>query len=377
MNCIRLSGRKKASLRRNRPGSDDAYDCRVGRGPRTHGSRVARRRGPSTPSPRLLQRRLCDLQKPGLWRRGVHGNAQQKPDLHGGRRQRGPAALLGTLGTPVALFLALYPRLAACRQAVGLVLQSTPIVETALSQISETRDRLCITSTLATPKSYKLCYTLHRGVYDQPLHIREAAFMGGYLIYHPPRHKSVFGSVVVYHDHMGNHNQDPYIWNTQFLHTYCHITQMSPAVGHINFWVSGDTFPDFTHLYCDLVFVITAKVFWSEANTIAHDDPIVDNEESYSDHYRWGMYEHPFKRRRRYTLKADHERSFQPQYADHTLIDVVPFLTQMGLPLEKLRQGLRAGWQSKPYRIDAFAQQLYDWLYESASIHLAGTTLRG
>jgi hypothetical protein len=31
------------------------------------------------------------------------------------------------------------------------VLQSTPIVETALSQISETRDRLCITSTLATP----------------------------------------------------------------------------------------------------------------------------------------------------------------------------------------------------------------------------------
>lgn len=111
--------------------------------------------------------------------------------------------------------------------------------------------------------------------------------MGGYLIYHPRRQKSVFGSVLVYHDHIGNHNQDPYVWNTQFLHTYCHITQMSPIIGDINFWVSGDTFPDFSHLYCDLVFVVAKKQFWAQANDIARDDKIVDSEESYKDHYRW------------------------------------------------------------------------------------------
>ena len=70
----------------------------------------------------------------------------------------------------------------------------------------------------------------------------DLATMAGYLIYHPKREVSKFANLVVYHDSTTG-NQDPYIWNQPFLHTYCHITQMSPEVGHINFWVGGDTFP--------------------------------------------------------------------------------------------------------------------------------------
>ena len=79
--------------------------------------------------------------------------------------------------------------------------------------------------------------------------------MAGYIIYHPKRQSSTYKNTVIYHDNIRG-NQDPYIWNRRFLHTYCHITQLSPKIGYINFWVSGDTFPLFNHLYCDLVFVI-------------------------------------------------------------------------------------------------------------------------
>lgn len=104
--------------------------------------------------------------------------------------------------------------------------------------------------------------------------------MSGYLIYHPSRAVAKFDTAVAYHDHTGG-NQDPYIWNTQFLHTYCHITQMRSNVGDINFWVSGDSFPNFSHLYCDLVFVVAKRVYWESANTINRNDTIVDANEAY------------------------------------------------------------------------------------------------
>lgn len=58
--------------------------------------------------------------------------------------------------------------------------------------------------------------------------------MNGYLIYHPTRRSSTFGDITVYHDGTTG-NQDPYVWNTKFLHTYCHMTQMTPNIGQINF----------------------------------------------------------------------------------------------------------------------------------------------
>lgn len=82
--------------------------------------------------------------------------------------------------------------------------------------------------------------------------------MSGYIIYHPKRNREIFDGTTVHYDN-NEGNQDPYVWNRQFLHTYCHMTQMTPQEGQINFWVSGDTFPNFSQLFCDLVFVVERK----------------------------------------------------------------------------------------------------------------------
>lgn len=197
--------------------------------------------------------------------------------------------------------------------------------------------------------------------------------MSGYLIYHPSRVVSQLENRVIYHDSTSG-NQDPYIWNTGFLHSYCHITQMSPTIGDINFWVSGDTFPNFFHLYCDLVFVVAEKQYWTEANAIAPKDSLVDTPQAYCDHYFWAS-QHFFKRRRRFTLKADPERSFQPQNSHQQLIDIVPYLNSLGLSTEELRQGLRTGFNSKPYRLSSHAKPLYDYLAQQAAIKLMGAEL--
>jgi hypothetical protein len=197
--------------------------------------------------------------------------------------------------------------------------------------------------------------------------------MNGYLIYHPKRLVSKFGNVTVYHD-ATTANQDPYVWSTSFLHTYCHMSQMSPIVGQITFWVSGDSFPDFSHLLCDLVFVTERKDYWQQANSIDRDDPIVDSEEAYIDHYQWA-FQHHFKSRKRFTLKAHPLHSFQPQNTNGTLIDIVPFLTDIGLSLGELRHGLRAGFNSKPFLLGEHTSMLYEWLDRNAGIKLIGSEL--
>jgi hypothetical protein len=197
--------------------------------------------------------------------------------------------------------------------------------------------------------------------------------MKGYLIYHPKRCISSFNGITVYYDATIG-NQDPYLWNTNFLHTYCHITQMSPEPGHINFWVSGDAFPNFSHLYCDLVFVVERKVYWNESNTIDRNDPLVDSGEAYTDHYQWA-FQHKFKRRRRFTLKADQHQSFQPQNADKSLIDILPLMLDAGHSKDVLRDSLRAGYNSKPFLLGDIASVLYEWLSSNASIKLTGEVL--
>jgi hypothetical protein len=170
--------------------------------------------------------------------------------------------------------------------------------------------------------------------------------LNGYLIYHPSRTKSVFDSIVVYHDSIVG-NQDPYIWNCKFLHSYCH-----------------------------LVFIIKEKTYWKNANTIDRTDATIDTDEAYLDHYRWA-WQHPFKRRRRFTLKAAPDNSFQPQNAFQELIDILPFLLEQGLTLPEIRRGMRAGFNSKPFSLNAsLAANLYSWLDRTAAIKLEGAKLQ-
>lgn len=166
--------------------------------------------------------------------------------------------------------------------------------------------------------------------------------MSGWIIYHPKRNVSKFDGLSVYHDNIQG-NQDPYVWNEQFLHSFCHITEMSPEAGDLCFWVSGDHFPNFTKLFCDLVFAVKEKCFWKSVNQIHHKDAIVDSPEAFMDHYHPGSLEHPFRRRKmRFTLKAHPEKSFQPQAAMGRLIDVLPVIESVGVGHMLLQEGLKS-----------------------------------
>ena len=199
--------------------------------------------------------------------------------------------------------------------------------------------------------------------------------MTGWLIYHPARRVTDFGPVRVYHDQCV-HNQDPYVWSESFLHTYCHITQMRPEVGDIEFWVSGNQWPDFDSLWCDLVFVIKEKTYWEQANFIDRANSLVDADEAFNDHYRW-CEDHPFARRRRYTLKADPDASFQPLDVASRLLDIVPPMRDSGVPISDLRSRLKSGFASRPMALAPdVAQGLSAWLRGTSAVRLFGPELR-
>jgi hypothetical protein len=155
---------------------------------------------------------------------------------------------------------------------------------------------------------------------------------------------------------------------------------MSPQVGHTNFWVStnGVAMRTTTQLFCDLVFVVEQKLPWAERNRMSPDDGIVDSPEAFQDHYCWyGSIEHPWKRGIRHTLKADPARSFQPQTADGSLIDIVPGLQTAGLNLGAVQLGMRAGFLTRPYALsDRQVDQLYEWVSDRADTKLRGGELR-
>lgn len=202
--------------------------------------------------------------------------------------------------------------------------------------------------------------------------------MPAYLIYHPKRQVSKVGSYTIHHDKFGG-NEDPYIWNDKFLHTYCHITQLKNEVGQINFWISGDTFPNFNTLYCDCVFVIEDREDWDDANTIRRRDAIVDNDQTYEHHYKWGDKKyghHQLKRRGRYTLKANPKKSFQPQDSKGNLIDILPFLNSHGVSTRKLRTAMNTGRGSRPFKLEGeLGRKLYEYLIRTAKVKLTGKQL--
>lgn len=199
--------------------------------------------------------------------------------------------------------------------------------------------------------------------------------MAHHLIYHPKRCKAIFGETTVYYDKpSGNH--DPYVWNKNFLHTFCHMTELvNPCTGDVQFWVSGDRFPDFSALTCDLVFKVQNVCEWEERNSISATDAIVDTALSYEEHYRWA-HKQPYTKRVRKTLKAHPTESFQPQSSSAELIDILPFLKTIGLPEERLRVGLIKGFASKPLLLDdQQSKLLYDHISRVAPVRLIGSKL--
>lgn len=208
-----------------------------------------------------------------------------------------------------------------------------------------------------------------------------------WLIYHPTRECSALSKkCVAYHDSLSS-NQDPYIWNKNFLHSFCHAPEVNTRKkNQINFWVSGDSYPKFTKLFCDLVFVVDMIYQWENANSISRENPIVDNDLAYEHHYKFGNLKagqsHYFKIKKRYTFKAHSTKSFQPQDTDRKLIDIMPFLVKHGLSLSTLHQKMSLNKDgtnkksAKPFLIDSnIGHELYKHLKNNAVIKLTGTFL--
>lgn len=198
-----------------------------------------------------------------------------------------------------------------------------------------------------------------------------------YLIYHPKRQITIVGDLAVHHDKFGG-NEDPYLWHNQFLHTYCHITQLKNNENQINFWIAGDRYPNFTQLFCDCVFTIAEKKIWTNNNFINPKDPIVDNEQTFEHHYQWANKgHHRYARRKRYTLKADRAKSFQPQDSNGNLIDILPFLNEEGISTSKLISSMTSKKGSRPMRLDNdLGQKLYHYLFTTATNKLFGEQLK-
>jgi len=154
-----------------------------------------------------------------------------------------------------------------------------------------------------------------------------------------------------------------------------------PVIGDIVFWVSSGgeaKYPNFAKLFCDLVFVVKEKIYWKDSNSINQSDLVVDSSEAFSDHYVWGNVVHRYKHRRRFTLKADKKKSFQPQTYDHELIDIVPYLAKLGIDIATLRKGLCCNHiVSAPMRINLVAaESIREALSKDAAILLRGTELQ-
>jgi hypothetical protein len=200
--------------------------------------------------------------------------------------------------------------------------------------------------------------------------------MVSYLIYHPRRNETVFEDLTVFHDAFGG-NEDPYVWNDKFLHTYCHITQLENVVGQVNFWISGNSYPNFTQLFCDCVFVIESKWYWKNRNSIENTDSLVDNAQAFEHHYQWpGRGHHFYKKRRRYTLKADASRSFMPQNENRKLIDILPFLNENGISTDALVKAMTSKRGSRPFRLEnELGSKLYDYLFSVAAIKIVGSQI--
>ncbi|GHP00782.1 hypothetical protein KSF_108290 [Reticulibacter mediterranei] len=192
-------------------------------------------------------------------------------------------------------------------------------------------------------------------------------------------------------------NQDPYIWQKVFLHTYCHMGQMRdgfqckpkghPEVdrGDILFWITSDVRGNYTQLKCDLVFVVAEKQYWSLPNQInRHDSPAnTDSEDAFKEHYAW-VEQHKLSDKmvaqgfRRFTLKADPAQSFQPQDANGNLLDIRPLLKRLNVNLTALNKDLgpsEPGRFARPFLLEEQkARALYTMIRKStfAPIQLTG-----
>lgn len=193
--------------------------------------------------------------------------------------------------------------------------------------------------------------------------------MATWICWHPMREElevyddEIKEKRIVYCD-KPSHNQDPYIWNDPFLHTYCHMNSMkSVSKGDTIIWVTSrqfqyenesiDTlkvmreqkgkriFYNATNsLLCDLVFVVAEIEFWENPNNAAYNsEKFVSKHtpEAINDHYKWAIIDHEWKKRKngKKTLWADSENSFQITDSNNHMLDILDGIKECNLELDE------------------------------------------
>jgi hypothetical protein len=166
----------------------------------------------------------------------------------------------------------------------------------------------------------------------------------GFLISHYKRHFVDFENFRVYHDEINGSNEDPYVWNKQFLWTFCNRRPYEKYFeGDVIFWVNKDE----SKLNCDCVFVVCETFEWEKTNSITPSDPIVDNIDCFRNHYNHiNRGEHNWKSNKfkRYTLKADPDMSFLPHDLNKELINIMPFLVSKKQVINFKKGGSPYNW---------------------------------
>ncbi len=195
--------------------------------------------------------------------------------------------------------------------------------------------------------------------------------------------------IIVYTDSPKN-NQDPYIFNEQFLHTYCHMKAVSKGGIHpddLYFWVNageGVIRKNVKELLCDLVFVVKNQMPWPKPpQELAETDRYIDSPQAWQDHYRWASIDHPYKPEQvqtgigRVTVKADPNRSFQPVDQDQQRIDVKPLLLSAGMDWETIKHAIVGNaFASFPLPLKpAVARSLYGVLSSQQYVQRTGKWL--
>ena len=157
---------------------------------------------------------------------------------------------------------------------------------------------------------------------------------------HKDRVKVKIDDINVYCDSFYR-NQDPYIWNESFLHTYCKINQIKVSElkkGDKIFWLTRQ---GKNKWFVDLVFIVERVHYWEKGKESKSNSKDIKDSEyahynfvelsnveydeiSYQDHYKWANIDHPKKSsrcKRRVTLIASKE-SYQPQTKKGELIEI-------------------------------------------------------
>lgn len=145
--------------------------------------------------------------------------------------------------------------------------------------------------------------------------------------------------IPIYYDALSG-NQDPYIWNKQFLYSYCQLGKNGKTwLSKINegdcifFVATRKGSLTVEQWWCDLVFVVAEKLEWNNKNPLEKDDlDLVESEFAWKDHYRWWI-DHPnlLLGGKRITFKADPDSSFQPIGPDNKPLDILKHLNALNI----------------------------------------------